>query len=90
MQRHLDTRPTTHPTTGPASTTPSKKLPIDYYRVPLDSAQIHFIDSSAGYERLLARLFNEEQLLIGFDCTSCDKRLLRLTRSFRRMETHLQ
>ena len=80
MQRYLDTRPTNYPTTGPVNTISSKKSSTDYYRVPLDDVQIHFIDSPAGYERLLDRLFNvdhdEEELLVGFDCRSLAKTFL--------------
>ena len=43
-----------------------------YYQLSLNDVQIHFVDSMAGYERLLDRLFNvhhpDEELTIGFDC----------------------
>jgi hypothetical protein len=48
----------------------TQRLPIDYYQVPLENDRIVFVDSMSGYERLLDRLFtnNNEEIFIGFDC----------------------
>jgi hypothetical protein len=45
---------------------------IDYYRIPIDNDRIVFVDSMITYEKLLARLCENEHedLCIGFDCKS--------------------
>ncbi|CAF0893819.1 unnamed protein product [Adineta steineri] len=47
-----------------------EKPVIDYYKIPVENNQIIFVDSMVTYERLIDRLFqnNNEEIFIGFDC----------------------
>ncbi|CAF2346879.1 unnamed protein product [Rotaria sp. Silwood2] len=54
----------------PRTQVTKENSPIDYYKIPLENNEIIFIDSMSTYERLLDRLFknNNEEIFIGFDC----------------------
>lgn len=71
MQRYINRNPTNPSTTNIREQNSSQKLALDYYQLPLKDVKIHFIDSMNGYQRLLDRLFNNqnEELVLGFDCT---------------------
>ena len=70
VQQYLRVKETSSSTTTKPPDVTSKPLSIEYYTIPLPDDHIVFVDSMASYERLLARLFRNDQdnLVIGFDC----------------------
>ncbi|CAF3340624.1 unnamed protein product [Rotaria sp. Silwood1] len=65
---HIKQNSVSNPT--PHEQITKEKSSIDYYKIPLENNEIIFVDSMPTYERLLNRLFkdNNEEIFIGFDC----------------------
>ncbi|CAF3693565.1 unnamed protein product [Adineta steineri] len=72
VRKYIQTKQNDRSTTVPYEQNSTRKLPIEYYKIPSKDVQIVFIDAMPTYQRLLDRLFkvdNEDQeLFIGFDC----------------------